>query len=173
MTCLLCSVSRWVSITHIHFQTDNNAHPWHRNQWSWEGTVPEICKRGVLPPELNLPLPFLTKTYIFCIFFPRMHYCTNTQTASCACPEQWFKESYHVNHSSAIIYNSNAVLSNQPICFSESWITISPLTPNIFPSWCTCTWMTFSSTHVHSALSCSYCSKGLCWFSSYQVTIIY
>ena len=43
-----------------------------------------------------------------------MHYCTNTATASCVCPAQWFKERQHVHNS-----NLNSWCS---------WIIVSPLT---------------------------------------------
>lgn len=123
--CVTESTSHWVSIMHIHFQTDINTHHQRRNQGGWGLLSLKFVKEGFHPMNwICLYISSVKLTYnLVHIFFLRMHYCTNTPTAtcSCVCPGQCFRVSYYVDHSSAIqqqCEKCNTMNINQLICFS-------------------------------------------------------
>ena len=100
---------------------------------TWGGWSPhKICERGAQP--LWIECAFVNTYLKLGLYILLAHdYCTNTPTASCVCPVQWFKERQRVHISTNV--QCDLININQPISFSVprySWIIMSPLTPNIF-----------------------------------------
>ena len=84
---------------------------------------PKICEREALPRRIECAL---VNTYLkLCLHIVLAHdYCTNTPTASCVCPAQWFKERQHVHINTNVqcdlmnINSSNCFKKPAQICFS-------------------------------------------------------